>query len=124
MLRSPGRAFLRNLYFCKRACARVDDLAALRVFENPRPKSGHKYGAIKTLLQRAVPEVGIARLIEAAPWEEENKVKWRAQLVKIAKVTHSCPFCETDGAEADCPVGRYMGSAEARMTPMEVDLLG
>ena len=84
------------------------DLAALSVFETPRPKSGAKYGAIKTLLQEGVPVVGIRAMIDRAPWEPENRVKWQGQLTKIAKVTIACPFCVGDGPEDDCPVARYM----------------
>jgi len=101
----------------------VRDLVALAVFETARPKSGWKYGAIRSLLERGVPEAGIAALIASAPWEPENRAKWHAQLARIARRTAVCPYC-VDEPEADCRVAQYLASREARLTAMEVDLLG
>lgn len=91
------------------------DLDALRVFETPRPKSGHKFSAIKSLLGRGVPAEGIGVMIDRAPWPPENKVKWHRQLVKIARNTVVCPFC-LDEPEPNCPVAKYMATDEAHLT--------
>lgn len=103
--------------------ARVRDLAALAVFEAPRPQSGAKFGAIKTLLELGVHVEGLRRLVDRAPWSDENKAKWQAQIGKIAVKTVVCPFCAAGEHETDCPVAKYLASVEARMTEMEIALL-
>ena len=103
--------------------ALVRDLAALRVFETPRPKSGAKYGAIVTLLGLGVPEEGLRVMVQRAPWLEENKEKWYAQLAKIARKVTVCPFCVYE-SDPDCPVAKYMATDEAHRSRMEVDLFG
>jgi len=99
------------------------DMEALRVFETPRPKSGHKYGAVVSLLQRGVDRVGIEAMIDRAPWPAENREKWRAQLRKLAGRIAVCPFCRFD-PDPDCRVSEYLGTAESRYAPLEVALLG
>lgn len=80
-----------------------------------------------SLLQLGVPLVGIERLIDASPWPSEKKAKWLANARNIAGKAVACPVCshsEFGDLEEDCPVGKYLATAEARLTPMEVDLLG
>ena len=60
-------------------------MEALRVFETPRPAPGAKFRAVRCLLFEGVPEKGIRALIDTAPWGEDNRAKWRMQLVKIAR---------------------------------------
>ena len=96
----------------------------MRVFETPRPKSGHKFAAIKSLLEQGVPEPGIAVLIERAPWDPENKAKWHAQLRKIVAKTAVCPFCRSTEPENCCPVAVYLADPEARRSLEQVIALG
>lgn len=102
----------------------VRDLEALRVFEEPSPGHARKQAAVYSLLQLGVPITGVERLIQSAPWPPEKKAKWLKNARDIAGKTGACPICTDFDLEEDCPVGAYLASPEARMTPMEVDLLG